>query len=214
MFSVYGISGPTFTGTLEELNRVAAVTRARAVNAVAPDRLETGPTAPAGIGAAGIAAPGEAAIRAYRATVQLDLERGPLYHAAQIMRRQVVVVPAEAYADAAWQVLHASRVHQAPVLDAAQRLVGLVSERDLLTSFNLEHDEVRDVLDRRVRDVMTSPVVSADPVTDIRRIARVMLDHGVDGVPIVDASHTLVGFVSRSDILNAVIADPPLSLWR
>jgi arsenate reductase len=61
---------------------------------------------------------------------------------------------------------------------------------------------------------MTTPLVTADLVTDIRRIAQVMLEHGVDGVPIANESDALVGFVSRSDVLRAVITDPPLSLWR
>ena len=69
------------------------------------------------------------------------------------------------------------------------------------------------MLRKRVRDVMTSPVVAATPLTDIRRIARVMLERNVDGVPIVNDSGGLQGFVSRSDILNAIVTDPPLSMW-
>lgn len=65
-----------------------------------------------------------------------------------------------------------------------------------------------------VGDVMTTPVVAASPLTDIRRIARVMLDRDVDGVPIVNEAGVLLGFVSRSDILRAVVTDPPLSMWR
>jgi CBS domain-containing protein len=61
---------------------------------------------------------------------------------------------------------------------------------------------------------MSTPVVSADPITDIRRIANVMLTHGVDGVPIVSGDGVLLGFISRSDVLRAVVTDPPLSLWR
>lgn len=41
-----------------------------------------------------------------------------------------------------------------------------------------------------------------------------MLDRDVDGVPIVNDTGLLVGFVSRSDILRAVVTDPPLSTWR
>lgn len=73
---------------------------------------------------------------------------------------------------------------------------------------------VRDVLAKLVGDVMTTPVVAASPLTDIRRIARVMLDRDVDGVPIVNEAGVLLGFVSRSDILRAVVTDPPLSMWR
>ena len=100
------------------------------------------------------------------------------------------------------------------MLDATGRLVGIVGERDLLTTFNIDDGQLRDVLFKRVSDVMSTPVVAAAPITDIRRIARVMLDRQVDGVPVVSDSGALLGFISRSDILKAVITDPPLSIWR
>jgi CBS domain-containing protein len=71
-----------------------------------------------------------------------------------------------------------------------------------------------DVRNHSVRDVMTSPVVAAEPVTDIRRIAKAMVEQGISGVPIVNESQELVGFISRTDILRSVVTDPPLSLWR
>lgn len=142
-----------------------------------------------------------------------ETERGPLYHAYQIMSREATVVRAESRIEDAWRTLVTGRIRQAPVLDRAHRLVGIVSERDPLTALNVEGDEVRDVLARTVAEVMASPVMSADPVTDIRRIARVLLDTGFTGVPVVNEMGEMVGFVSRGDILRAVIADPPLSLW-
>ena len=56
-------------------------------------------------------------------------------------------------------------------------------------------------------------MVAASPLTDIRRIALAMLERNVDGVPIVNDDGLLLGFVSRSDILNAVVSEPPLSVW-
>jgi acetoin utilization protein AcuB len=154
------------------------------------------------------------AIGAYREMLRAEHDRGPLYHAYQIMQRQVVSVASDDAVERAWRILLAQRIHQAPVLDPGYRLVGIVSERDLLTVLNVDEGRVRDVLTKRVSDVMSTPVVTADPVTDIRRIAQVMLEHQVAGVPIVNETEALVGFVSRSDILRAIIADPPLSLWR
>jgi CBS domain-containing protein len=83
-----------------------------------------------------------------------------------------------------------------------------------LTAINIDAGQVVESLNRRVRDVMTTPVVAAAPVTDIRRIAAVMLDHGVDGAPIINDTGLLIGFISRSDVLRAIVTDPPLSLWR
>ena len=203
MFAVYGLSGPIFRGTFERLGEVAAVARSRPVQPVAGEEAR-----------AASGTPSAQAISAYRQMLRVDGDRGPLYHAYQIMQRPVVSLSSEDAVERAWRLLLARRIHQAPVLDAGHRLVGIVSERDLLTTLNLDADGPRDIMARQVGDVMTTPVVTADPVTDIRRIAQVMLEHGVDGVPIVNESDALVGFVSRSDVLRAVITDPPLSLWR
>ncbi|OHC68363.1 MAG: CBS domain-containing protein [Rhodocyclales bacterium GWA2_65_20] len=214
MFYLQGIAGQRFHGPLEELYRTAATVRTQGVRAITQEGVEFPAAATAAGGGVHAAGLGEEAVRAYRSMLQVDQERGPLYHADQIMQRRVVTVATDDAAERAWDVLTGHGIRQAPVLDAARRVVGIVSERDLLTAFNLDHGELRDALARQVADVMISPVVCADAVTDIRRIARVMLDYGVDGVPILDENEALTGFVSRGDILRAVMVDPPLSLWR
>lgn len=207
MFSIYGPTGLVFSGTLEALNRVRqtrGIARVRAIN-------ENG--AEPGIEPI-IHGPQTEAVLAYQQMLHSDLDRGPLYHATQIMSTDVIVVSSSDAVARAWRLLRDKRIHQAPVIDEAARLVGIVSERDLLTAIDLDGPRVIESLQRNVDDVMTSPVVAASPITDIRRIARVMLDHGVDGVPIVDEIDRLVGFVSRGDILRTVVTEPPVSLWR
>jgi CBS-domain-containing membrane protein len=210
MFSIYGISGQVFNGTLEEMNRVRGLARARSARAIAQDAEELG--ADAVLYSSN--RPREAAVSSYRAMLPKALERGPLYHADQIMQRQVITVAATDAVANAWRTLWQNRIHQAPVLDDGAQLVGIVSERDLLTAINIDAGQIVESLDRRVRDVMTSPVVTAGPMTDIRRIAHAMLDQGVDGVPIMNDGQRMVGFISRTDILSAIITDPPVSLWR
>jgi len=61
--------------------------------------------------------------------------------------------------------------------------------------------------------VVTRGRIAVDePVTDIRRIVAVMLDNRMEGVPITSKESRLLGFVSRSDILRAVVTDLPLNL--
>ncbi|MFZ4539107.1 HPP family protein [Propionivibrio sp.] len=216
MFAIYGISGPIFQGTLEKMNQIPPVLRRGPVTPVRRigDQIETSTfteelaniTAPTGTA--------EKAVEAYQEMLPQNLERGPLFLANQIMQPQVISVNAADDVARAWQVLVQHQIHQAPVLDAGLHLVGIVSERNLLTTLNVDGGQVRDVLARSVSDVMTTPVVAATPITDIRRIALVMLDRDVDGVPIVNDTGTLLGFISRSDILRAVVTDPPLSIWR
>ena len=213
MFAIYGVSGPVFQGTLEALNRMPPVARRTPVTPAQriSDNVEIESATARGAGANRL---GAQAIEAYKSMLPEDLDRGPLYHADQIMTLNVIAVRARDEVAHAWRTLTSHMIHQTPVLDDSGQLVGVVSERNLLTAFNVDGGEIRDVRLKRVGDVMTTPVVAASPVTDIRRIARVMLDRDVDGVPIVSEAGVLLGFVSRSDILRAVVTDPPLSIWR
>jgi CBS-domain-containing membrane protein len=212
LFSIYGTSGPIFTGPLEALDGVRQLARARGVRPVAREGEEFAVALAQAAGT--VPHPNQEAIAAYRQMLPEELERGPLYHAAQVMSRRPIAVATGDRVVQAWHVLRDHRIHQAPVLDTGARLVGIVSERDLLTAIDIDGERVIETLQRLVRDVMTTPVVAAAGVTDIRRIAAVMLEVGVDGVPIVNEDGRLVGFVSRSDVLRAVVRDPPLSLWR
>ncbi len=207
MFSIYGMTGQVFSGTLEAMNRVYSLARARDARGVAQEGDEIGVEAtPTPLQ--------QDAVRAYRRMLPEDLERGPLFHAAQIMTHPVTVLHQDSAVAEAWRLLQRQGIHQAPVLDDTQRLIGMVNERDLLTVIDIDGDRVLENLQRRVSDVMATPVVAAAPVTDIRRIAAAMLEGGLSAVPIVNESQCIVGIVSRTDVLRAVMTDPPVSLWR
>jgi CBS domain-containing protein len=228
MFSLYGISGQDFRGTLEQLSKLPGMTASRHVRGIGregeatlshslqPSLTSFVPTIerhPTG-GHSGYASAGfESAIESYRSMLDLDQDRDPLYHAYQIMTHEVFTLTQEIAAATAWRGLLGQGVRQAPVLDDSGGVIGLVTERALLTTFNLERKQARTPLTHHVRDVMITPVICADPITDIRRIARAMIELDLPCVPVANENHALLGLVSRGDILRAVIADPPLSLW-
>lgn len=97
-----------------------------------------------------------------------------------------------------------------PVLDGEGRLVGIVSEADLLEG-RVQPDAGRRRAElppqlRRgdtVADVMTSPVESLTPGADIADAATTMLDERIRCLPIVDG-HTVVGVITRRDLLGAI----------
>ncbi len=216
MFSLYGLSGQNFRGTLEQLAALPGVSASRRLQVIAQEGEEPAPTFVTrleGRPAGGQAGGRETAAQPYQDMLEMETERGPLVFASQIMTRDVLVVAADTSASVAWRTLLGRGLRQAPVLDASQNLVGLVTERDLLTTFNLERQQSRAPLARHVSDVMISPVVCADPDTDIRRIAEVMLEFNLPALPVASETRALLGLVSRGDILRAVSGDPPLSLW-
>ena len=52
-----------------------------------------------------------------------------------------------------------------------------------------------------IRDVMTSPVVTVRRETPLKDVARLLIDHGVSGVPVVDDAGAVVGVISEGDFL-------------
>ena len=60
---------------------------------------------------------------------------------------------------------------------------------------------------------MWTPVPAVARDADIRHVARVLLDTHLPGLPVVSEAGRVEGFVSRTDILRAVVRDPPLDLW-
>ena len=100
-----------------------------------------------------------------------------------------------------------------PVLDGDGRLVGMVSEADLL-AHRMAHDPRRHLRrdgdqpdpPRTVGEVMTSPVVAMGVDADAADIADLMLQYNVRSVPIVDGA-SVVGIVSRRDLLRTLVRD-------
>lgn len=211
MFSVSGVDGQIFHGMLEDLLRTSGMALARRV-----DRThESAAVATSGgrdVPATDVARY-QMAAAAYAQAVARDSSRARIHHAYQVMTRGVATVRTDTPVEEAWRTLAQRDVAQAPVLDTRHHLVGLVSREHLLRVLNEDEGKLRDVLPRTVQDVMVSPVVAADPVTDVRRIARVMLEYALPAVPVVDDSGWLIGIVAHQDILRVVAADPPLTLW-
>lgn len=223
MFSVYGMQGRLFRGSLEQLRQVggvAALTRSRAVQAIGRegrDKAQEDATAFAAA-LADAAAPDQAQRTMVAAYTPAPAPRQPLRTVQALMSAPVITLPVSTTVQQAWQQLAEHGVGQAPVVDASGHLVGMLLRADLLKPERLPAPDAsalvwRALLLQNVADIMATPVPSVAADSDIRRVARVLLDTGLPGLPVVDASGVVAGFISRSDILRAVVTDPPLDLW-
>lgn len=85
-----------------------------------------------------------------------------------------------------------------PVVDDDKRLVGIVTEADLL-----RNGYVEDTRGVSVGDVMTSPATAMSGGTEASVIARVLVDDRIRCLPIVDGSQ-VVGVVTRRDLVRAL----------
>lgn len=106
------------------------------------------------------------------------------------------------------------RVSAFPVLDDEGRVIGVVSEADLLTKEALEFDapgKVSSMLHHREQakaagvtaaDLMTRPPVTIGPHESVSHAARLMYARRVKRLPVVDEDGRLAGIVSRADVLS------------
>lgn len=212
MFYVYSPIGQVFSGTLEQLRKTRALTptaKVRASAAVATGLDEDSQD----YGSTGTPLGAQHALQAYAPPT-----RQPLSLVGDVMQRPSHVVRADASVREAWQTLKDHRIGQAPVVDAQGALVGLVSRAELLPPQWLapsvdDATAWQTMLRQPVSQVMWSPVPSAHVDTDLRRVASLLLETGLPGLPVTENAGQVIGFVSRSDLLRALATDPPLDLW-
>jgi CBS domain-containing protein len=131
-----------------------------------------------------------------------------------VMTPEVVVVAPDCGYKHIVDVLADFRVSAVPVVEDGT-LVGIVSEADLLRKIEFSDDAVPprhfERHSRRIgrikaagetaRAVMSSPVVTVGPDASLATAARLMEQHGVKRLPVVDDGH-LVGIVARRDLLR------------
>jgi CBS-domain-containing membrane protein len=148
--------------------------------------------------------------------------------ARDVMTREVLSVGADTPARQIAKLLMQRGVSAAPVVDAQGVPIGMVSEGDLLRSFQPEGRERRDwwlemlaegtslspefVLhtlsaDPPAAQLMSAPVVSVQESTPVDEIARLLEIHRIKRVPVL-RDGTMVGIVSRADLLRALAQSP------
>ncbi|MCO5358823.1 CBS domain-containing protein [Acidovorax kalamii] len=230
MFFVFGPSGQMYRGGPENLAQISSVRRVQRPQALRTRALdlpgEPVPvfTAPPHAATAEAAAPAvvnlrlQDAVSAYAQTEQGPQHaRQPLTRVSDVMTRGALSVQPDARVNDAWQTLAEHKVAQAPVVDVLGRVIGLLVRADMAPLDLLpEPGAVKQAIDlarRPVAEVMVSPVPTVSADTELRRVAAVLLDTGLPGLPVTDEAGVLSGFISRTDILRAVAADPPLDLW-
>jgi CBS domain-containing protein len=133
--------------------------------------------------------------------------------AREIMTTKVLTVRTDTPVHEAAALLTDHGITSLPVLDEDGRVVGIVSEMDLIRN-RMPHDPRSHLRPerpqpdpaRQVGEVMTEPVVCLTENADTADLAALMLDNNIRAVPIVGADG-LVGIVSRRDLLRTLLRD-------
>jgi CBS domain-containing protein len=145
--------------------------------------------------------------------------------AKEIMTSPVLTVSPDTPVAQIARLLREKHISGAPVVDGANKVVGIVTEIDLIKRHARVHfpvylpfldsliflesprryqEDVRRVLGTTAQEIMTQPVRTATLETDVEDIATMMVEQRANPIPILDESGTLVGIVSHTDIVRLV----------
>ena len=113
-------------------------------------------------------------------------------NAKDIMTRDIITVTPNMSVKKLAMLLIKSQISGAPVSGKNGKIVGVVSEADIVAKKG-----------RDVRTIMSKKVISIAEETSVEQIARLMTTHGIKRLPVMRGDD-IVGIVSRADIVNAV----------
>ena len=140
---------------------------------------------------------------------------------ADIMSRDVIAIAPTAPLREALDLLRRHHIKILPVTDERARVLGVVTQTDILDKTVWDRRGPRLGLGRRLRltlsrgrapfgsveDIMTHSVTSVRPETQIADVVLQMSDVGLHHLPVVGADERLVGIISQTDLIAALLAD-------
>jgi len=120
--------------------------------------------------------------------------------AATTMTRDVVCVPAELSLAKAWDLMQELRIRHLPVVQGGF-LVGILSDRDVLLRSNTSPGMFDDA--DLVGHAMTPSPRTCLAQTSVSQIARTMIEHKIDALPVVAVGNEgrVIGLVTSTDLL-------------
>jgi len=127
----------------------------------------------------------------------------PVKQAHEIMSHPVVCLDYPQLSwEEAWREMQQNKIRHLPIIQN-EKLWGITSERQLLKSAHNHHKT----------PWYTREIFAATVDEDIHSLTHVMFDEHIGCLPILGSEHTLVGIITRSDLLKAMSHYPSLQLW-
>ncbi|MCG8539602.1 MAG: CBS domain-containing protein [Clostridia bacterium] len=145
--------------------------------------------------------------------------------AKDIMTRNVIFVKEEDKVEDLVKILLDNRISGVPVVDDGHRVVGIVSEGDLiypekslhlpafipvldgivfLESFKKLEKEIKKMTAYQVKDVMIKEVIKVKEDMEVEEVVNVLINKNINRVPVVNEEDKLVGIITRSNILRHI----------
>ena len=130
--------------------------------------------------------------------------------AEDIMTAKVVCVTPETKIEEAIDLLAEHHISGMPVI-IENKVIGVITEADIISAITgKQKPKLLDLLHKRtgkiptlVKDVMTTPAITVVSSTPVYKIAELFKNRNINRVPVMDEQNTLLGIVTRADVVKA-----------
>lgn len=144
-------------------------------------------------------------------------------HISDIMTQDVISITVDTPVSTVADLIFDKNLTGMPVVDPERHVVGIVTEYDLLSRGEHIHipsymkllsqlkvagdkgnvqQSIEQIQSLKAEDIMTKPVVTISPETEVSEAARIFSEDRINPLPVVDTDGKLVGIVSRADIVK------------
>jgi CBS domain-containing protein len=144
--------------------------------------------------------------------------------AREIMNRNVATVREDAAIEEVARLLTEKNISGAPVVDSEGKVVGIVSEGDLLhketnprspsyvnilgaiiytSGLERFREDFKKLAATRASEIMTRDVISVNGDAKMEQVATLMVEHGIKRVPVLE-NGKIIGIITRADIIRAM----------
>lgn len=146
--------------------------------------------------------------------------------AKDIMEQNVYSVTKDVKVDKVIEILLKNKISGVPVVDRDNKVIGVVTEADLIEKekeprlpsyievlgsiiyiegVKKYEDELKKMVATNVEEIMTTDVLTVHQEAEVEDIAKIMVEQKVNRVPVVDDKGSLVGIISRNDMIKLLL---------
>jgi len=149
----------------------------------------------------------------YKQMANLDT-RTEIFHVEQVMSNKTMIVNDSQTIQECYDIMQESKVQQLLVRsDNKNHLKGMITQLEILNFMMSDLNSATILTQKHIYDISTKNIITTDPISDIRRVSKVMIDFNLNAIPVVNEEEIILGVVSRHDIVKAVSSIPHLQIW-
>ncbi len=124
----------------------------------------------------------------------------------EIMKKNVISLSKDDSLDEAIRIMNEFKIRHIPITDSEQRLIGLVTDRDLKEAGPsiLHNCDNNNVLDQPLASIMKTDLITGHPLDFVEEVAAIFYENKIGCLPVV-SNNKLVGIITETDIFHTLV---------